>query len=108
MIVHKIEECVHLIICLILRVQYFLRCEDADLSKLLNFFTFLPTGQIADLISSSDMSKRLPHKKLAGMINRVLAVSRLHVSTPKSFAFVLKSTINTKKWYLKMNNHPLI
>jgi len=45
--------------------QYFLRCEDADLSKLLNFFTFLPTGQIADLISSSDMSKRLPHKKLA-------------------------------------------
>ena len=64
------EDCVHLIISLTLRrVQYFLRCEDADLSKLLNFFTFLPTGQIADLISSSDMSKRLPHKKLAGMIN---------------------------------------
>ena len=63
------EDCVHLIISLTLRVQYFLRCEDADLSKLLNFFTFLPTGQIADLMSSSDMSKRLPHKKLAGSVN---------------------------------------
>ena len=40
--------------------------------------------------------------------NRGGAISKLHVSTPKSFAFVLKSTMNTKKWYLKVNNHPLI
>ena len=39
---------------------------------------------------------------------RVGAIAKLHVSTPKSFAFVLKSTMNTKKWYLKVNNHPLI
>ena len=40
--------------------------------------------------------------------NRVGAISKPHVSTPKSFTFVLKSTMNTKKWYLKVNNHPLI
>ena len=39
---------------------------------------------------------------------RVGAISKPHVSTPKSFTFVLKSTMNTKKWYLKVNNHPLI
>ena len=39
---------------------------------------------------------------------RVGAIAKLHVSTPKSFALVLKSTMNTKKWYLKVNNHPLI
>ena len=39
---------------------------------------------------------------------RVGAISKLHSSTPKSFTFVLKSTMNTKKWYLKLNNHPLI
>ena len=42
------------------------------------------------------------------VINRVGAISKPHVSTPKSFTFVLKSTMNTKKWYLKVNNHPLI
>ena len=39
---------------------------------------------------------------------RVGAIAKLHVSTPKSFAFVLKSTMNTKKWHLEVNNHPLI
>ena len=39
---------------------------------------------------------------------RVGVISKPHVSTPKSFTFVLKSTMNTKKWYLKVNNHPLI
>ena len=34
--------------------------------------------------------------------------SVFHGSTPKSFTFVLKSTMNTRKWYLKVNNHPLI
>ena len=45
----------------------------------------------------------------AGAVSiRLGAIAKLHVSTPKSFAFVLKSTMNTKKWYLKVNNHPLI
>ena len=39
---------------------------------------------------------------------RVGVISKPHVSTPKSFTFVLKSTMNTKKWHLKVNNHPLI
>ena len=39
---------------------------------------------------------------------RVGAISKPYVSTPKSLTFVLKSTMNTKKWYLKVNNHPLI
>ena len=39
---------------------------------------------------------------------RVGVKSKPRVSIPKSFTFVLKSTMNTKKWYLKMNNHPLI
>ena len=39
---------------------------------------------------------------------RVGVLSKLRVSTPKSFTFVLKSTMNIKKWYLKVNNHPLI
>ena len=42
------------------------------------------------------------------LVTRVGAIAKLQVSTPKSFAFVLKSTMNTKKWYLKVNNHPLI
>ena len=42
------------------------------------------------------------------MMVRVGAISKFHVSTPRSFTFVLKSTMNTKKWYLKVNNHPLI
>ena len=42
------------------------------------------------------------------VIIRVGVISKPHVSTPKSFTFVLKSTMNTKKWYLKVNNHPLI
>ena len=39
---------------------------------------------------------------------RVGAISKPHVPTPKSFTFVLKSTMNTKKWYLEENKHPLI
>ena len=42
------------------------------------------------------------------LLIRVGAISKLYVSTPKSFTFVLKSTMNIKKWYLKVNNHPLI
>ena len=42
------------------------------------------------------------------VLSRVGAIAKLHVSTPKSFSFVLKSTMTTKKWRLKVNNHPLI
>ena len=32
------------------------------------------------------------------LLIRVGAISKPHVSTPKSLTFVLKSTMNTKKW----------
>jgi len=46
--------------------QYFLRTEDTDLEKMLNYFTFLPDQEIRDLLENpANLGKRLPHRKLA-------------------------------------------
>ena len=42
------------------------------------------------------------------MLTRLGAMSKTHVSTPKSFNFVPKATMDTKKLLLKVDNHPLI
>ena len=53
-----------------------------------------------------NLSSTLVESGIPVTVIRVGALSKLHGSTPKSFTFVLKSTMNTKKWYLKVNNHP--
>ena len=42
------------------------------------------------------------------MLTRLGAMSKTHVSTPISFNFVPKSTMDTKKLHLKVDNHSLI
>ena len=37
---------------------------------------------------------------------RLGAMSKTHVSTPKSFNFVPKLTMDNKKLHLKVDNHP--
>ena len=47
--------------------------------------------------------------KLKALVHgRLGAMSKPQVSTPKSFNFVPKSTVDTKKLHLKVDNHPLI
>ena len=53
--------------------------------------------------------KRSLHSDVAySLSSRLGAMSKTHVSTPISFNFVPKSTMDTKKLHLKVDNHPLI
>jgi len=49
--------------------QYFLRVEDSDVEKFLNFYTFLPASEIRDLVANqAQFKKRAPHRKLAEQV----------------------------------------
>ena len=79
--------------------------------KKLNFLAFLESFDVKKMSKKDPgcfYTLSYPFIRFRRLYIRVGAISKLHVSTPKSFTFVLKSTMNTKKWYLKVNNHPLI